>query len=114
MLNREKCRLILGDDLNLGDDELDRLRHQLRALAQVAISSAQRHDSRGNAPSSSLGLGDVPEEHRCAVEERAAILEFDAGIGREEAERLACLEHFTRDSNDKQDLARQSSRCHLL
>lgn len=54
MLNREKCRLILGDDLNLGDDELDRLRHQLRALAQVAISSAQRHDSRGNAPSSSL------------------------------------------------------------
>src|SRR5687767_12738698 len=40
-------------------------------------------------------LADEPESHRIDVEERAAILEFDGKLSRDQAERLALSSHLS-------------------
>ena len=50
----------------------------------------------GSRPRSSFekALGTVAPEERCDIEERAAILEFDAKLSRDRAERLALAQRI--------------------
>ena len=48
----------------------------------------------GQAPTPFSGLTAMQEFDREAYEERAAIMEFDGGLPREQAERLAALEQL--------------------
>lgn len=94
MLSLQKCRSLLGTDCNLTDAQLEQLRQELYALSEVAIGAfcVQRPGpkSNGSKPQSvSPMLSQVPENERAQVEERAAILEYEAGLKKAEAERQA-------------------------
>lgn len=94
MLSLQKCRSSLGTDCNLTDAQLEQLRQELYAWAEVAIGAfcAQRPGPKSNgskAESVSPMLSVIPSDERTQVEERAAILEFEAGRTKPEAERQA-------------------------
>lgn len=115
MLTLKRCREILGDDWSKSDAELELLRDRLYNVARVAVDACPRHRcgkgprnapdtarqaisgvARMEAPSKPAGYSDMlatlSDEGRSEVEERAAIMEFDAGLGRDAAERAAfCL-----------------------
>ena len=74
---------------------IQELRGQLYDLAGVVVDAAQ------NMPPVNCGATDfknildfAPDEDREETEERAAILEFDAGFSRDRAERLALMNVF--------------------
>ena len=80
MLTLSQCRKILGPgSQDRSDDELTKIRASYIELSSVIFSTF-----RSNSPSS-----DAPEFERYDVPERAAILEFEAGIPRREAEIVA-------------------------
>jgi hypothetical protein len=88
----ERCRQILGGTADcLSDDQILTLRDQLAAFAAVAVDlfgAAQRSPK----PSNGLllaALGALDPNERADVEERAAILEFEGKLSRDQAERLA-------------------------
>jgi hypothetical protein len=92
VLSLQRCRFLLGADCNLTDAELEQLRQELYAWSEVAISAfcAQKPllgscRERGDSPM----LKAIPDGERPGVEERAAILEFEAGLRKPEAERQA-------------------------
>ncbi len=94
MLSLQECRSLLGADCKLNDAELEQLRHELYAVADVAVGAfcAQKRSGSANGSKSQIVsgcLGGIPEEERPAVEERAAILEFEAHLKKPEAERQA-------------------------
>ena len=63
------------------------------AFAAMAVGAY-----RSSANAAIQGIGDIPESDRFAVEERAAILEFDANLTREHAERLALAAYLQSQS----------------
>lgn len=77
MLSTRRCRELLSAHDHLTDSEVETLRDQLSALAEVLLGALPRR--------SAVVSADRLEE----LEERAAILEFDAGFSREAAERRA-------------------------
>ena len=89
-MDLEKCRSLLPADLGLSDVELERLRDALYTLAGVAVEgfleerNALRSAAKAAPPSCETSVGE-------ARNERAAILEFDAGVRREQAERIVGL-----------------------
>ncbi len=110
MLSLKRCREIFGSNCVLADSELELLRDQLYGLAHMLVEAGLERrrgevDSiaaapvildggkdRGSARSikslqDSLKL--LPPDYREDLEERAAIHEFDGGLGRDEAERAA-------------------------
>jgi len=94
VLNLQKCRSLLGTDCNLTDSELEQLRRELYALSDVALEAFSAQQRAGTQAVSSPSNGDscitaIPEAERGDLIERAAILEFDAGLSRPEAERQA-------------------------
>ena len=89
-----ECRSLLGTNCNLTDAQLERLRLELYALSEVAIGAfcAQASEPMGNdsnARTVPSMLSQVPENERVEVEKRAAILEYELGRKRSEAERQA-------------------------
>lgn len=89
MLSLERCREILGDDLT--DADLEMLRDALYALADVVVSGFTEPVTPGMTPfRHALQL--VPDSERFQLEERAAIHEYDGGLGRDQAERTALSE----------------------
>lgn len=90
MLSLERCRQLLGDER--ADDDLERLRDSLYALADVVVAGF--HETRPSAPTNPFrrALRLVPDEDHEALEERAAICEYDGGLGRDDAERAALSE----------------------
>ena len=95
MLSLDKCRRILGPDCDLSDQDIERLRDQLCDLATVAIVVHEEQRQAGVVmEGNETKLRMIPEDDRDEVEERAAILEFDGGISKQEAERLAVQQYF--------------------
>lgn len=104
MLSLQRCRAILGHRLD--DADLERVRDQLYAVAAVTVE-AFIQGQRSPAPRDVGSLGGeadrrdalalLPPEERVAVEERAALMEFDGGLDRDRAERHAVLRLVRRD-----------------
>jgi hypothetical protein len=79
------CRRVLGAECTLDDLAVTRLRDELYALADVVLSSfAGGRQER---------LDSLAGPDRDDIEERAAILEFDGGVRRQAAERIALARH---------------------
>ena len=84
MLSLNRCREILGADERLSDQEVEHVRGQSDAFAEVAVSVAltgdrpavETLDSRWTAAQAHL-----TEDERVEVEERAAIFEVDERVG---------------------------------
>jgi hypothetical protein len=94
VLSLQKCRSLLGADCKLTDEELEQLRQELYALSDVAVEAfcAQKQSGAGvgsMAQNVSGCLSSIPCPDRDVVEERAAILEFEGGLKKSEAERQA-------------------------
>lgn len=99
LVSLDRCRQLLGSGCKLTDDELNRIREQLYGLANVAVAAvleagplssvpaAQQDDGRTSIHRRTLLA--LPADLRDDIEERAAIMEFDGGLGRREAERQA-------------------------
>lgn len=96
MLSLHKCRQLLGaagDELT--DEQVEKVRDEMYAVARSALSHPQT--SRGfDAPGPSSAWRLVSGGPREALEERAAILEFDAGLSRDVAERAAFVQFLGR------------------
>ncbi|MCU1311412.1 MAG: hypothetical protein JWO20_2537 [Candidatus Angelobacter sp.] len=89
MISLERCRKLLSNGNRFTDDELIALRDRLVSLADIAL----HHSQKENVESRREGvLHVIPEPDRYEAEERAAILQYEGGITREEAERRAILE----------------------
>ena len=83
MLSLERCRKVLGSDTKLSDEDLATLRDQLYCFAALAL------EVRDTQKKSVLERPDLDSLDRDALEERAAIIEFDGKMSRDEAERNA-------------------------
>jgi hypothetical protein len=87
MISLERCRKILGPNNTVSDEKLAALREQLYSFAELALDIRDR--------SSALHVVSAFEQIASSHEdpdtlrERAAIIEFDGNISRDEAERMA-------------------------
>ena len=79
-LNLAECRRLIVGETSIDDATLLAVRDQLYALARVVLMA---HASTAEA------FGALSEADRLDVEERAAILEFEAKMPRRHAERVA-------------------------
>jgi hypothetical protein len=89
MLTLLRCRQLLGaagDELT--DAQVKQVRDEMYAMAQSVLISAGARRC-GNTAGPALVWRLVSGGRREALEERAAILEFDAGLSRDIAERAA-------------------------
>jgi hypothetical protein len=101
MLSLQRCREILAGNNDLDDNDLEHLRDQIYGLADV-ITDQIKHSMPNRAGAYQRGpvnqkngfaaaLRVLTDEEREEIEERAAIIEFEAGANRDEAERRAVL-----------------------
>jgi hypothetical protein len=89
-LSLAECRGLLGrDDRSLTDEQLRRLRDRFYDLAALVITAYQSEIATGIATLASLS-----ESNRIDVEERAAIMQFDGNLTREQSEKLALDGHL--------------------
>ena len=86
MLPLQRCRELLGDP-DISDSQLEAAREQLYLLARAACAA---YASAGLTFDEAVG--EVDADERVSLEERAAILEFDANLPRSIAERRALTE----------------------
>jgi hypothetical protein len=87
------CRRLLGTaGARLSDNQVEQLRDQLMELAVAVVSLYRRDDLALEECALQMTL---PPD-REAIEERAAILEFDAGVPRDLATRTALTGHLER------------------
>ena len=105
MLSIARCRALLGPDCSLNEAQLENLKQELYSLAQITIVGFRRrqpstkigpaaNDSPSPARHFNLpsATGILPPNDRDALEERAAIQEFEADFDRDQAEKQALLE----------------------
>jgi hypothetical protein len=88
MLSLERCRKLLGPENSVPDERLVTLRDQLY-LAELVLDlrdSRQRLDPSIDGAFVQIA---VSHEDPNALKERAAIIEFDGKVSRDEAERRA-------------------------
>jgi len=88
MLSLQHCRKILGAKAPRSEEELVRLREQFYCLVELtfAIRDKSRRDFVDDASFERVSNSIEDPE---TLEERAAIIEFEGNISRDEAERLA-------------------------
>ncbi len=95
MLTTEQCQKILGDDVHISDERLERLRDEMYAMADVVtdhLAAAAPARPGGCKPADfDAALALFPDEEREDVAERAAIMQFEGGVLPDEAERAAVL-----------------------
>lgn len=117
MLSLQKCRELVGCNSTLSDSSLELLRDQLYAFADIATTEfiEQRRSScfensfgKGlqlvanpealAVPSETEDFEEflrlLPAEEHEESEERAAVLEYDGGLIRNQAERVVMIEHW--------------------
>jgi hypothetical protein len=94
-LSVEDCRRLLGGaGQGFSDDQIARVRDEFYALANIAVAFYEKDRAIG---SEDVSLRCLPLEEQESIDERAAILEFDAGIPRSRATRLAAASHIRPD-----------------
>lgn len=76
-------------DSRLDDDALFRLRDQLSVIATVVIEGIDRRGPMDRSAGLDAALRLLPDDEHVDIEERAAIVEYDSGASRDEAERHA-------------------------
>jgi len=87
MISLERCRKILGPDNPVSDENLAALREQLYSFAELALVIRDR--SSVSLVASAFEQIASSHEDPDTLRERAAIIEFDGNISRDEAERMA-------------------------
>jgi hypothetical protein len=88
MLSLRHCRTILGPKTAISDENLATLRDQLYCLAALALDN--RDKTKRTSSTFRRTEGDaISNEGLEILRERAAIIEFDGNISRDEAERMA-------------------------
>src|SRR5262245_5078699 len=98
MLATSRVRELLGATAkDLSDAELTELARGMYVLARHALGEYRR-GHRIPASQEASALAAVPELEREAIEERAAVLEFDAKMPRDTATRLALHDYAKRRS----------------
>lgn len=88
----ETCRRLLGaPGRGLSDDQVRRRRDEMYDLARVVMAAFEQERRIGlRGPTvEATALALVPADDREAIEERAAVLEFDANMSRDAATRTA-------------------------
>lgn len=98
MLSLRRCREKLGSACSLSDGEVEQLRDQLYSLANLTLdlldgnqqSSVEKEMNEKTcelvASPLSHGISTFPEDTRIEFEERAAIMEHEGGLLKDEAE----------------------------
>ena len=89
MLSLERCRKLLGPENSVPDEKLVTLRDQLYCFAELVLDlrdSRQKPDQAVDGAFEQIALS---HEDPYALKERAAIIEFDGKLSRDEAERRA-------------------------
>jgi hypothetical protein len=81
-----RCREILGSSCQLTDEQLELLRDDLMALANIALDVELREPRLGAQTVFEMAASLLPDEEREEIRERASILEFDGGLARTQAE----------------------------
>ncbi len=117
MLSAADCRNTLGRDCKLTADELDsllptmyklarsvvdeflRIREPRQGSAEPAEAVSQEHQAPSQEPDESQllfpdALQILPADQQERLRERAAIVEFEGGADRSDAERIALLDHL--------------------
>jgi hypothetical protein len=89
VLTLQKCRSVLGTDCKLTDSELEQLRQELYAYADIALESFRASKTPQIGPIVESCLDAIPDHERETVAERAAILEYEGHLQKPEAERQA-------------------------
>jgi len=91
MLSLDHCRILLGRDVKLSDEDVAVLRDQFYCLAQLMLDQRDGHKGSPLKNPSKLPID------RETLEERAAIMEFDGNLSREDAERNAVAQALEND-----------------
>jgi hypothetical protein len=110
MLSVKRCREILGADATVTDERLEHLRDEMYALAGVVVERIAQSDprpreveqDRSGVRPLKAALRLLPGDDTEDVEERAAIIEFEAGVDRDEAERRAIMGTIERQGRNGQ------------
>lgn len=89
MLSLQHCRKILGAKAAMSDEELITLRDQLYCFAELALGVRDQKQKAVPAVANTLDQIAGSQEDSDVLRERAAIIEFDGNISRDEAERMA-------------------------
>lgn len=85
MLSLQNCRLLLkGDSEEVEDTDLTVIRDQFYELARLTLEQFVNRRASFNSV-----LESFEETEKEAIEERAAVLEFEGNLERETAERIA-------------------------
>lgn len=92
MLSLQRCREILGSSCPATDAEIELLRDQLMAIADVALELGRERLGAGASITFHQKLKFVSSKQEEEIVERAAIREFDGGLQRTEAEEAALQE----------------------
>jgi len=88
----------LGTAANaLSDAQVTELRDELYAIGNAAVRT---YGTDRPQPFKTL-TADMPDDDRVAIEERAAILEFDGKLPRDKAERLALGQFASRPAGSR-------------
>jgi hypothetical protein len=90
MLSNARIKELLGGRAErLSDAELNQLTEDLYTLARHVISAYSPNNPDCHVAPEETTLAVIPADEREAVEERAAVLEFDAKMSRDVATRAA-------------------------
>ena len=88
MISLERCRKILGPNDSVSDENLAALREQLYSFAELALDIRDRKQASVLPSTSAFEQLANEQDEPDILRERAAIIEFDGNVSRDEAERM--------------------------
>lgn len=98
MLSLERCRKLLGPSNSVPDEKLATLRDQLYCLAEIVLDLRDSRQKLDQTVDGAFEQVASSREDPNSLRERAAIIEFEGNISRDEAEHLAISTSLTSES----------------